>query len=226
MISDSITSLISFTVFFISYRIYSHTEGASLAYKKWAIGTFLSFLAVFMYLLIGLIGSDNFSSEFIAIKNIIGNVLISLGYFYFPIGVMYLSKDIGIGTVNEVTIKKIQKIFFGFIFLFCLSLAFTIPFKDIRNESRIFFNTLYSIIWIFTISRYAHVYPTLKQITNNRCWTLLYVGIIGAFLNDFLTVIDCLTGTSLFYIILASQLMMAVGIIFAFFMLAKMLNIL
>ena len=79
ILSNAIGWIISFIVFFISFRIYKNTQGASLAYKKWAIATFLILMATTVYIISGLTigGKDKSKADIKEIHKIIGFTIIA-----------------------------------------------------------------------------------------------------------------------------------------------------
>ncbi len=221
--SNVISSLLTFVIFFICFRIYSRTPGATLAYKKWAQATFIIFIAVFIHVFVALTGTPNNSTKDSAESfRIFSAFLLSLGYFYFPIGVMYLTKDMGFGDINYETIKKIRSIFLSIIISLSIFFAILVPFFVIRKVLGIISNLVFSLIWVATIYNYNKIYENLKKL--HFSWTIIYIGIICAFFNDFFSTLQNILDISLIYLTITFQLLMAIALIIGFFKLAKMVE--
>ncbi len=218
LIQESIIALTVFFVFFLCYRIYSKAEGASLAYKCWAKGTFLAFLGQLFYVFFALGISDIFE----LLKKFIGNILIISGYFYFPVGVMHLSKDLDMGSIDKNIIKKIQTIFLSSVFLIYLTIAILYPFFDIDLARALMFNLLLSFVWVFTLFLYSKIYSVIKSITNNSGWTWLYLGLFAALGNDLFSSFEPFV--PVFIILITFRLIRAISFILAFFKISKMLQ--
>ncbi len=216
--------IISIVVFLISFRIYYKTKGASVAYKMWAIGTALITLTLSLYIINGVVfestktSSDNEHEITLIVANSIG----VCGYFYIPVGIMYLEKDMDMGRVDEKLIKKSQFIFYSIIILIFGIFMTLVPFFELRKSSGVIFNLLYSLVWIFTAYYYYPLYKNLKSI--NLCWSFFYLAILASFGNNTFSMLSVIFSDSFFIIILTFELMMAIGFIGGFLMLAKMVE--
>ncbi len=210
-------------VFFLSYNIFKNTKGASLAYKKWATGTFLMVIATSIFLLFGIFGCNDTSSRDISeFHRVLGSTFLGLGYFYVPLGVLYLSKDMDVGEINYNLIKK-DKIFF-IIILILLFVIFSslVPLYKMIEIIVFTYGSLYIVVWFFTTYYYAKIYPILKNMSS--CWTFLYLGIIGGILTGTDVILALLISGYFEFISLIGQLMMIVGFFIGFFKLAKVLD--
>ncbi len=224
VIQYAILAVIEFTVFLFSYSIYRKTKGASLTYKMWAIGTFILFISSIFYLIcaIPFECNEQISNNKNEIHRVIGGALTAFGYFYIPLGLLYLSKDFDVGDVNQKMIKKIQIIFFSVIILISIFFIILSPLYKILNVVSISFNFLYFLVWVFSIYEYKPLYnKILKQI--NVCWILIYIAMIGGILSEVFNIL--LHVFSFFeYLMLISQLVMAFGFISGFYKLAEMVE--
>ena len=221
--SYAIYCIIEIIIFLFCYLIYKNTKGASVAYKMWAISTFLLLIGSSFLLINGILfeGSDSRQTNKNEVTEIIASTIHAFGYFYVPVGVLYLSKDMGIGKINEDLIKKSQIIFFSAISSVSISLMVIFPFFEIVSIIGITFNLLYVIIWIFSIISYYALYDALK--TTNRCWLLIYIGMWGMFTSEVFNIIYFLIPEAAYLMILA-QLVGSAGFIGGFFKLAKMVE--
>ncbi len=223
ILSNSILWIIQFFIFIICFDIYKNTKGASLAYKKWATGLFLLLLGSTIYLIFGVVFEANETStrDINEFHKILGHAIEGFGYFYLPVGIMYLSKDMGFGKVNEDTIRKSQIIFFGAIISIFLILMSSIIYFSIIKIIGISYRIIYLVIWVFTIYYFRDIYSMLKG--TNKCWLYLYIGLFAAFFNAltrilfyFIPIFD--------YISVVFQLILAIGFIGGFLKLAKMVE--
>ena len=223
VISYTILWIIEFVVFSICYTIYIKTKGASLAYKKWAIGTLLLLMGTTTYLFsaIAFECNDSVSTDKNEIHKIIGCTLIALGYFYVPVGVMYLAKDLGIGSIDENLIEKSQIIFFSTISLISIFFMVLFPFFEILSLVGVTFNFLYVLIWLCAIYPFKGIYTNFR--TMNRCWLLIYIGMFASLASEVLSVIYYIIPEAE-YPMIFSQLLMAAAFISGFFKLAKMVE--
>ncbi len=223
VVSYLIYCIITAIVLFFSLSIYLNTKGASLAYKMWAIGTCLLFIGCFVYLVGGLLfeASNTDSSDKNELIAILGESIVGFGYFYLPVGVMYLSKDMEITDIDKKLIKKVQIIFFSLIGFTTISFLALFSFYKMLTIIGIVFNFLYVLIWLVTLYPYRAVYQTLKSM--NSCWLLIYIGIITGLISEILSVFMYVIPV-LEYIMILFQLIMALSLVLAFFKLAKMLE--
>ncbi len=223
--SNIILFTIEFVIFSLCLQIYKNTEGASEAYKMWALGTGILLIASSMYILCTLfLGCDAISSTTEnEIQKTIGSTIDLSGYFYIPVGIMYLSKDLGLGVVDKKEIKKSRIIFYTIIFSTSAFLIGLIPFFELRRTIGISYNIIYASVWFITLYFYKDVYSTLK--TTNICWTLLLFAVCSSLISNFTNIIYFSTNIGFFGSInLLFQLTMAFFYISGFFKLAKMVE--
>ena len=189
-----------------------------------AMGTFLLLMGSTLNVFAGLAFecNDSVSTDKNEINAIIAESISAFGYFYIPVGVMYLSKDMGIGSINENIIKKSQIIFVCIIGLISVLFVVLLPFFKILSIVGITFNFLYSTIWIFTIYRYNGLYHEILK-AMNRCWLFIYIGIIAGFVSELFHVIYLLISEAE-YLVIFCQLLLAASFIIGFFKLAKMID--
>ncbi len=224
ILSYLIFCLIEVLVLIFIFKIYRSTSGASLAYKKWAQGIFLLFLGCFLFVFCGLLFecSDSISTNKNEIMLIVGNILIAFGYFYIPLGVLYLSKDFGVGNVNETLIKKTQIVFFTSMSILAMVFGIFTPFYKIINVIGFIFCLVFASIWIFTLYFYKKIYNSvLKKI--NICWTFIYLGMAFGLVSEIFNAIYFVIPFFV-YPMLISQLIMASNLILGYFKLAKMVE--
>ncbi len=228
VISMAIVWVISFIIFYISYSIYKKTEGATEGYKYLSIALLLQLISSSIHLIGGIgFGLDEYSSKDVnEIQKLISDVFTIFGYFYLPIAVLYMSKDMGIGDVDQKLIKKVQKIFFASITPLFIILAAIIPFYATRRFSASIMVFVSLILWVFTIYYYKSVYRNFIEITKNSCWQYLYIAIITGFLSSIFLFFDfILEPIDLYLFVLITRFFMAIGFIFGFFKLAKMVEV-
>ncbi len=222
-----VAGILGFFVFINCYLIYKHAKGGSEAYKFWAIGTFIIFLAMIFYISCGLLIGANETSK--TDKNelhkVIGHTIVAVGYSYIPLGIMYLSKDMGFGKVNEALLKKVHIGFFAVIFLFCSIFLALVPFFKVKIVAGVVFNIVFVLIWSVGIYFYHDAYKPLKNITGNNCWLWIYVGIVANFLREFFNVLYFIVSDSLYIVLSIFQIIMALGYIIGFFLMRKMLKV-
>lgn len=225
LINRLIFAAIEIFVFMLSIMIYKNTKGASLAYKKWAESMFVLLVAASIYIT-GIIAfgcSESGTTDKNELYVLIAGTLDVLAYFYIPVGVMYLSKDMGFGSVNEELIKKIQILFYCIIFSLSIIFIAILPFFKIRRLMGAIFNLLFTIVWISAIYYYNNVYKYLK--TTNNCWLFLYLALIFSFASSTSAVIYFATYVELFSLLTTLfGVGMALGYITGFFKLAKMVE--
>ena len=217
IIGNTIQSIILSVVFIICLLIYTNTKDASLAYKKWAIGTSLMLIGPITSLMFGLLFECNETStrainEF---HQILSSAMLAFGYFYLPVGVMYFSKDMDIGNVNEHVIRRSQYIFFSSVLAISCIFGVMIPFFSIIKIIGVVFNILYAFVWIFTIYYYRSVYSVVKSM--NSCWSYLYVAVFVSLCNNVLTTLSLILWPFLYPITLGLLSIMAFGFITGFF---------
>ncbi len=226
--SHASASLISFFIFLISFRIYKYTEGASKAYREWYRGTFLIFTASMIYLFFGLTFgcNDTSISNINEFHKILGFTVMSFGFFYLPLGIMYLSRDIGVGELNKQIIKKIQLVFFMTILFVSLFLMLLLPYFKIIKLAGILFNSLYVGIWFLGIYFFNKAYRPLKTMTKNNCWLFLYLGMVAELIKEILNLAYFIVDTVFIYsLMLLGQIMMIISLVIGFFKIAKMLEV-
>ncbi len=224
VLSHSILLVIEFTIFLLSFTIYKKTKGASLAYKMWAIATFLMLISTTIRLTNGILfeGTVEISNNRNEFFEIFGAFLMALGYFYIPVGVMYLSKDFNVGIINKDLIKKSQVIFFSLICSLTVIYLILLPFYEIIKTVAILALTIYFSVWIFTLFIYKGIYEQVLKYTN-KCWLYLYLGVL------FLAISEIFQISAFFvswaeYLKLIFQLLSAVGFIDGFYKMAKMVE--
>ena len=223
---NSLVALITSVVFFFCFVIYKNTKGASLAYKKWAIATFLLLLSACIWIFAGLVFECNESSstDKNELNKLVGDTVNAFGYFYLPLGAMYFSKDMGFGSVNEDLIKKSQIIFYSAIIVIFSFLAVLIPYFRLLKIIGIVFNSIFIVIWLFLIYYYNIAYRNFKRITVNSSWLLISIGIFAALGNDIFSLLYFLVSESVDSFTIAFRVVMAVCFITGFFKLAKMVE--
>ncbi len=225
IVESVILLFITLLIFTFTYLIYKRTEGASLAYKKWATATLVLFFARITFLIIFILdGFEVISSiQKEGMKNI-GRGINIAGYFFLPIGAIYLSKDMGFREINQKFIQNLKLVFFTSIIIICSFFFFLLVILETDTFSKLSistFNLLNSIVFAFTIYHFRPIQKQLKD--TNSCWNILYVGLFAAFGNDFAGIFTYLS----FYIELLSiilQLIMALCFIFGFYKLAKLVE--
>lgn len=217
--------IVELVIFLTCFKIYRNTKGSSLAYKNWALGTYLLLISTIVYISCGIfLGcSDRVSSTKNEIHKIIGYVFMSFGFFYIPVGVMELSKDVGMQRIDATTIKKLQKRFF--ITILCVVIIFTIliPGFEIMRPLGFTFNILFTFIWVITLYYFRSIYPLLKTLTNNNCWTFIYFGMFCSFFGSILGAVYFIN-QSAEYPFIFFQLLMSIGFVIGFLKLGKMLE--
>lgn len=224
VLSYTVLAFIEFFVFLLSYLIYTRTKGASVAYKKWAIGTFILLMGGVSFLTAAVLFecNEDESSNKNELHKIIGGSIIALGYFYIPVGILYFSKDLGVINFDEKMIKKAQIIFFSVISAITVFFVILVPYFKILTIIGVTLNSLYAFVWIFAIFAYQDVY---SQILKNAPtgWTLIYIGMIAAFFSEILNVLYFIAPE--FEIPqLICEFLMAFGFVGGFFKIAKMVE--
>lgn len=226
VLSNMIVFVIQLVIFLLCIRIFTKTKGASLAYKNWAIATFFLLFSSIIHITAGVaFGLDEYTStnanEF---QKLSSELITFFGYIYLPIGVLYLSKDMNVKNINEPYVEKTRTLIYIIgcsIFVFFLTL---IPFFEIRKITASVYVSLYLSVWIYTFKIYRPLYPHLSTLTNNSCWKYIYIAIFAAMSDAIFLLISFLYSESVVPIILLSRFIMAVGFIFGFFKLARMLD--
>lgn len=223
MIAKAIDAFVTFLIFLICFLIYKNTKGASIAYKIWGKAVFIVFFATVVSIISGIAFGCNDTDP--NLKNEIHTVVVhtikAFGYFYIPIGIMYFSKDLGFVEIDKNIIQKIKIGFFSIVsFIFTL-LIVLIPITNVIPLSNAIFNSLYVTLWCYMIYYYIPVYKHLKS--TNICWLLIFIGIFGGLVSD-LSVLVTLLVPEIKALVDIGQLVMAVGFIFGFFKLGKMVE--
>ncbi len=222
--SNSILFVIELIIFIFTYRIFKNTEGASLAYKKWAIATFLLLIGATIYVSFGILaGANETSNDSInEFHKILARTIQSLGFFYLPIGFLYLSRDLDIASINESSFRKYQIVFYSLIIsIFIVSMLF-LPFFDIIRPTGIVFNLMYVFIWVLSLTIFEKAYPILKTV--NSCWSFLRIALWASLFHDVFYVLYLTFSDLIEPLILVTELFMAFGFIVGFYKLAKMVE--
>ncbi len=227
IISNFILLIVELVIFTFSLLIYKNTKGASLAYKKWAIATGTLLIAALIHIIGGLAFglSEEGSSNLNEFQKLISGVITLLAYFYIPVGVMYLSKDMNFSDLNEKKIKNYKLMFFLIIFLINIFLGIFIPFFKIRKILGIIHAILYTFVWIFALNFFATLYKKMMDITGNNCWLYLYIAIWAGLFNNIFLLMQFLILSWFVLFVLLIRVVMAIAFIFGFLKLAKMLKV-
>ncbi len=224
VLSYSVLAIIEFGVFFLSLLVYKNTKGASLGYKKWAIGTFILLISSILFITAATVFecSEEVSSNKNELHKIIIGSITAIGYFYIPVGLLYFSKDLGVSNFDEDLIKKSQIIFFNAIFSIAILYIVLFPFFKILSIVGATLNSIYAFVWIFAIFEYKEPYQKILKGTNFG-WTLMYIGMFAGLFSEIFNV--------LFFVIpeveilqIISEIIMAFGFISAFTKIAKMVE--
>ncbi len=224
VLANLIVFIIEIVIFYLSLQIYRKTKGASLAYNMWAKATFLMLFGTFIRLINAIFfeGTTEISTNKNEIVEIVGNTIMALGFFYIPVGMMYLSRDLGTGNVNNIFIERTRILFYTFIGSMAIFYLLLFPIYKIVSTVLIMSLILFIVIFTFTLIIYNNLYKQFLK-TTNSCWLYLYIGIFFMIVSEFFEILS-------FFIPLASypQLMLqsisAVGFIGGFYKLAKMVE--
>ncbi len=180
IISNFVLGLATFILFFLSFLIYKRVVGGSYAYRCWANAAFI----IFVYALLEVVGSifvgkNHFnSSNLNEIFQVTGYTLNAIGYFYIPLGLLYLSSDLGIYHLNNKKIYFLEKLWIvSMLISFGVFMAL-IPKYYIVKVFMNTYNIMFTFVWIFSIVVYYKPYIELKK--TSLAWTYIFLGLVSS----------------------------------------------
>ncbi len=226
VIQSTVVLFVVLVLFSLSFLIYQRTKGGSLFYKVLTLG--MGFLLVqssihtFASLVLGLHEtSESLTNEFV---KTIAPTFGMLGYFYIPLAILHIAKDMGFGDLNQETILKIRNIFFIGVIVINWTLFAFAPFFSLVRLMGFIHMLMYFGIWLFSLYIYNQFYRDLISLTGNSCWNYIYTAIVGGLFNSG-GMILYFAGLEFLYIFtIVAMLVLAVSILIGFFKLAKMLE--
>ncbi len=210
--------------FYFNLRIYRSTTGGSYAYRCWAIATFFIFMASFVALIGSLVAGDDYlaSSNSNEIIQLFSFSFSTIGYFYLPIGILYISSELHTYDLDQKKIKMTEIGYLLFILSsFCTFFVLLFEFYVVNIFGPMFY-AIETIIWTITLFVY---YPFYKEIKNiNKTWSYLFFGIICALTQSVLTHFKDIGFEIFGYFRTLFIALLGIFFIFGFYKLAKMVE--
>ncbi len=224
IISNVIITIVTFILFVFNYLIYKKTTGGSYAYRCWMFATFFMFLYGIIAVSGGFIVAEEEldSSNLNEMFKLVSLSISALGYFYVPLGILYLGSDLEIYNLDQKRIKQLQIVYFSFILTYFTLFLILIFDYYVVEIFRNLFDLIFSLIWIFSFIIYQKFYKEMRKI--DIAWSYLFLGLFSLVGQSIATTLRDI-GLGIFqYVMILFQGLLGIFLILSFYRLGKMLE--